>query len=133
MIINMKNNPNIRSAKNVDEYLKALPQDVRSILEDLRKTIKASAPMAEEVISYQIPTYRYHGALVHFMAAKNHCSFFVVNKSILEEFKDELKDYDTSGTTIHFTAENPLPKKLVEKIVKTRVKENELQIKNKQK
>lgn len=133
MIINMKNNPNIQPAKNVDEYLKALPQDVRSILEDLRKTIKASAPMAEEVISYQIPTYRYHGALVHFMAAKNHCSFFVVNKSILEEFKDELKDYDTSGTTIHFTAENPLPKKLVEKIVKTRVKENELQIKNKQK
>ena len=129
----MKNNPNILPAKNVDEYLKTLPQGVRATLESLRKTIKASAPMAEEVISYQIPTYRHHGALVHFMAAKNHCSFFVVNKSILEEFKDELKDYDTSGTTIHFTAENPLPKKLVEKIGKTRVKENELQIKNKQK
>ena len=131
MIINMKNNPNIQPAKNVDEYLKALPQDVRATLEDLRKIIKTSAPMAEEVISYQIPTYKYHGALVHFMAAKNHCSFFVINKSILEEFKDELKSYDTSGTTIHFTVENPLPPKLVEKIVKTRVKENELMSKNK--
>jgi len=125
----MKKDQSKGTEKNVDEYLKALPRDVRAILEDLRKTIKASAPMAEEVISYQIPTYRYHGALVHFMAAKNHCSFFVVNKSILEEFKDELKDYDTSGTTIHFTAENPLPPKLIEKIVKTRVKENELQSK----
>ena len=127
----MKNDPNTKPAKNVDEYLNTLPQDVRATLEDLRKTIKASAPMAEEVISYQIPTYKYQGALVHFMAAKNHCSFFVVNKSILEKFKDELKDYDTSGTTIHFTAENPLPLKLVEKIVMERVKENELRIKNK--
>ena len=127
MVTNMKN----ETAKNVDEYLKALPQDVRATLEDLRKIIKTSAPMAEEVISYQIPTYKYHGALVHFMAAKNHCSFFVINKSILEEFKDELKSYDTSGTTIHFTVENPLPPKLVEKIVKTRVKENELMSKNK--
>ena len=129
----MKKDQSKGTEKNVDEYLKALPQDVRAILEDLRKIIKASAPMAEEVISYQIPTYRYHGALVHFMAAKDYCSFFVVNKSILEEFKDELKGHDTSGTTIHFTVDNPLPSKLVEKIVKTRVKENELRVKNKQK
>ncbi len=128
--IAMKNDPNTKPAKNVDEYLNALPHDVRATLEGLRKTIKASAPMAEEVISYQIPTYKYHGALVHFMAAKNHCSFFVVNKSILEEFKDELNDYDISGTTIHFTAENPIPKELVEKIVKRRIKENELNKKN---
>lgn len=89
MITNMKN----ETAKNVDEYLKVLPQDVRATLEDLRKIIKASAPMAEEVISYQIPTYRYHGALVHFIAHKDYCSFFVVTKSILEEFKDDLIKY----------------------------------------
>ncbi|KYC52464.1 MAG: hypothetical protein AMQ22_00800 [Candidatus Methanofastidiosum methylothiophilum] len=122
----MKKDQDKGTVKNVDEYLKALPQDVRATLENLRNIIKTTAPLAEEVISYQIPTYRYHGALVHFMAHKNYCSFFVVNKSILETFKDELKDYESTGTTIHFTVKNPLPRDLVEKIVKERIRQNEL-------
>jgi uncharacterized protein YdhG (YjbR/CyaY superfamily) len=39
----------------------------------------------------------------------------------------------TAATTIHFSAENPLPATLVENIVKARVEENELCHKNKQK
>jgi len=54
----------------------------------------------------------------------------VVNKSILETFKSELEAYDTSGTTIHFSAETPLPAMLVEKIVKTRIEENKKRFKN---
>lgn len=123
----MKRDEKVKTAINVDEYIKALPEDVRAVLENLRNNIKAAAPMAEEVISYQIPTYKYNGALVHFMAHKDYCSFFVVNKSILEIFKEELKDYETFGTTIHFTVDNPLPSNLVEKIVKERIKQNELQ------
>lgn len=119
-----------QGAKNVEDYLEVLSLEVKVTLENLRKTIKATAPEAEEAISYQIPTYKYHGALVHFMAHKDYCSFFVVNKSILEIFKDELKDYDSSGTTIHFTVINPLPKELVEKIVKERIRQNELLNKN---
>jgi len=116
-------------AKDVDAYLATVPQDVRTVLENLRKAIMAAAPKAEEVISYRIPTFKYHGPLVHFVARKNYCSFIVVSKSILEIFKNELEDYDTSGTTIHFSAENPLPTALVTKIVKTRIKENEAMIK----
>jgi uncharacterized protein YdhG (YjbR/CyaY superfamily) len=54
----------------------------------------------------------------------------VVNKSILETFKSELEAYDTSGTTIHFSGETPLPATLVEKIVKTRIEENKKRFKN---
>ena len=111
--------------KNVDEYLQALPEEMRTTLEKVRQIIKAAAPMAEESISYQIPTYKYHGPLVHFVARKNYCSFIVVSKSILETFKSELEDYDISGTTIHFTPEKPLPATLIQKIVKARFKENE--------
>ena len=118
-------------AENVDAYLSSVPQDLRTVLENLRQAIKAAAPKAEEVISYRIPTYKYHGPLVHFVARKNYCSFIVASKSILEIFKSELEDYDTSGTTIHFSAENPLPATLVKKIVKSRIKENELSIKYK--
>ncbi len=120
-------------AKDVDAYLASTPKELRAVLENLRQAIKAAAPKAEEVISYQIPTYKYHGPLVHFVARASYCSFIAVSKTVLEKFKTELADFDTSGTTIHFTAENPLPAALVKKIVKARVAENEAHAKIKQK
>jgi uncharacterized protein YdhG (YjbR/CyaY superfamily) len=120
-------------AKDVDAYLAAAPQEQRTVLENLRAAIKAAAPKAEETISYQIPTYKYHGPLVHFVARESYFSFIAVSKTVLEKFKDELAGFDTSGTTIHFTAENPLPASLIKKIVKARVAENEAQARLKQK
>ncbi len=112
-------------ATTVDGYLAAVPEEARAVLESLRVTIRAAAPEAEERISYRIPTYRYHGPLVHFAAFKDHCSFVVGSESIIEEFESELEGYEISGTTIHFSAENPLPPALVERIVRARMRENE--------
>ena len=81
------------------------------------------------MISYQIPTYKHEGPLVHFAAFENHCSFVVVTKSIISAFKKELEPFKTSGTTIHFSPEKPLPASLVRKIVKARLKENEERLK----
>ena len=120
----MKQDQQKKPAKNVDENLAAAPEGVRSVLEKLRRTIRAAAPKSEEVISYQIPTFKYHGPLVFFAAFRNHCSFYVVSKSIMETFSSELRLWDTSGTTIHFSAKNPLPALLVKKIVKARIEEN---------
>jgi len=71
--------------------------------------------------------------LVFFAAFKDHLSFYVVSKSIMRTFSGELKPYHTSGTTIHFSVENPLPATLVKKIVKVRIAENESRAKQKQK
>lgn len=120
-------------AQNVDAYLASAPKELRAVLENLRKAIKAAAPKAEELISYQIPTYKYHGPLVHFVARESYCSFIAVSKTVLEKFKNELAGFDTSGTTIHFTVENSLSAALVKKIVKARVVENEAQTKLKRK
>ncbi len=65
------------------------------------------------------------GPLVHFAAFKDHCSLIVISKNILKTFDKELQSYKTSGTTIHFTPDKPIPAALVQKIVKTRIKENE--------
>jgi uncharacterized protein YdhG (YjbR/CyaY superfamily) len=119
--------------QNIDEYIAGFPDEVREILQKIRTTIHKAAPGAEEKISYQIPTYKYHGPLVHFVARTSYCSFIAVSKTVLEKFKAELANFDTSGTTIHFTVENPLPAALVKKIVKARVAENEAQAKLKQK
>jgi uncharacterized protein YdhG (YjbR/CyaY superfamily) len=113
------------STETVDGYLKALPKEMKSTLEDVRKAILSASPKIEEMISYRIPTYKYWGSLVHFAAFKDHCSLVVVSKSIFKIFEKELESYKKNGMTIHFGPEKPLPATLVKKIVKTRIKENE--------
>lgn len=114
-------------AKDVDAYLAALPDEARATLEKIRKVIKAAAPAAVEVISYQIPTYKYHGMLVSFAAFPNHCGFYVGTYILeMEAFKDELKSYDIGKGTIRFPVNKPLPATLVRKIVKARMAQNEV-------
>ena len=112
-------------AKDIDAYLAALPPDVRATLERLRQTIRAAAPEAEESLSYQLPTFKYRGRpLLYFGAYKNHCSLYAAGKELLKTLSVELKAFEISGSTIHFTPEHPLPVALVRKIVKARLKEN---------
>jgi uncharacterized protein YdhG (YjbR/CyaY superfamily) len=112
-------------AETVDDYLAALPDGPRAALEHLRTTIRAAAPEAEETISYRIPTYKFHGPLVHFAAFRDHSSLVVVSRPTLERSLGDLEGYSTSGTPIRFTAEHPLPTTLVGAIGRARVDENE--------
>ena len=110
----------------VDAYLAAVPEPARSTLEKMRVLIRSAAPAeATEAIGYGMPTFRYKGALVAYAAFKNHCSLFPMNASLVEAFKEELKEYKTSKGTIQFTVDKPLPAALVKKLVKARVAENE--------
>jgi uncharacterized protein YdhG (YjbR/CyaY superfamily) len=118
--------------QTVDDYLAALPEEARTTLEKIRKTIKAVAPKATEVISYQMPMYKYHGMLVGFAAFKDHCSFFP-GANPVATFKDELKAYKTSKGTIRFPIGKPLPAALVKKLVKARIAENEQRAAKKEK
>ncbi len=114
----------MKGPETVDAYMSGLPQKERSVLSNLRKTIKATAPKADEVISYGIPGYKYHGMLVYFAAFKKHLSFFP-GSSQIEKFRDEVKKYKTSKGTLQFTVDAPIPTALVKKIVKHRMKQNE--------
>jgi len=112
------------SLKDIDSYIAMLPEKMQPLLNKLRKTIRKAAPQAEELISYGMPAFRYHGMLVYFAGFKNHCSFFPGNAGLIKEMKTELKDFKTSAGTIQFTIENPLPAALVTKMVKIRMKQN---------
>ena len=57
--------------KDIDSYIAEQSEEVQPILQKLRQTIKKAAPKAEEVISYQMPAFKYHGMLVYFAANKN--------------------------------------------------------------
>src|SRR5947207_13826116 len=112
-------------AREVDDYLSRVPEDSRAALEHLRRTIKAIVPDAIEVISYQIPTFKYQGRmLVSYAAFAEHCSFFP-GAAPIEVHRNELTSYQTSKGTIRFPASKPLPAALVKKLVKSRIEENE--------
>jgi uncharacterized protein YdhG (YjbR/CyaY superfamily) len=112
-------------AETVDDYLAAVPEDSRKALERLRKTIRAAAPKAIEVISYQIPAYKQHGLLVGFAASREHLTFHLMSTSLMRARADELKDYKTGKASIQFQAGKPLPASLVTRLVKARIAENE--------
>ena len=109
--------------ETIDEYLAAVSSDKRAALQKLRKAIHAAMPGAEECISYGLPAFRYEGKVqVWFGAAMNHCSFYP--GGVVQEFKEELKHYETSKGTIRFPADEPLPPSLVRKLVKARLARN---------
>ncbi len=104
------------AAGTIDEYLAQLPPGKRAALQWLRRHIKAAAPAAEECISYGIPAFRLNGRLlVHFGAAARHCSFYP--GAVVESFRDELREYDTSKGTVRFPPDAPPPAALVRKLV----------------
>jgi len=112
--------------KTIDEYLAVVNADQRAALEKLRKTIRAAAPKAEECISYGLAAFRLNGRpLVAFGATANHCAFFPMSSTTVEDHKDELTGYNTSKGTIRFQPDKPLPVVLVRKLVKARIVENE--------
>lgn len=109
--------------KNVDEYIGTCPEGVQDVLEKIRKTIQEAVPEAQEIISYQMPTYRLHENLVHFAAFKNHVSFFPT-PSAIEAFKNELSFYETSKGTIKFPLGKPVPYDLVGAMTRFRAEES---------
>ena len=109
--------------ENVDAYIKQFPKNVQEALQQLRKTIRAAAPKAEEVISYKMPGYKFHGMLVYFAGYKNHIGFYAAPTGH-EAFKKELSVYKTGKGSVQFPLDQPLPLKLVTQIVKFRVAQN---------
>jgi len=117
--------------KSVDDYLAALPAKQRKALESLRRVIKSAAPKATEGISYQMPTYKHKGMLVSFAAFTNHLSLFGATSDFRRKFAKELKGFEQTTGSVHFTPERPIPAAVVRGIVKARVAENEAWAKRK--
>jgi uncharacterized protein YdhG (YjbR/CyaY superfamily) len=107
----------------IDEYISGFPQEIQAILQKIRKTIKEAAPEAQEAISYQMPTFKLKGNLVHFAAFTNHIGFYPVPSGI-EKFKTELSIYKQGKGSVQFPLDKPIPYDLIRKIVEFRVIEN---------
>jgi uncharacterized protein YdhG (YjbR/CyaY superfamily) len=118
--------------QNVDEYISNFSPDVQKKLHDLRELIKEVAPTAEEKISYQMPAFFQNGILVYFAAYKNHIGLYALPSGNIA-FQKELSKYKTGKGSIQFPLDQPLPIKLISKIVKFRVQENYKKVRSKAK
>jgi uncharacterized protein YdhG (YjbR/CyaY superfamily) len=113
------------ASKDVDEYLARIPEPARGTLKKIRAAIRSAVPSeTTEAISYRIPAFKYKGTLLWYAAFSDHCSLFPT-ASVIEAFKDELKNFPTSKGTIHFPVDKPLPATLVRKLVKARIAQQE--------
>lgn len=113
-----------QSAKNVDEYIKSFPQEIRDLLMQVRKTIKQAAPGAEEGISYGMPAYKTYGKpLVYFAAYKGHIGFYATPTGHAA-FVEELSRYKQGKGSVQFRLDEPIPYDLISSITKFRVAEN---------
>jgi uncharacterized protein YdhG (YjbR/CyaY superfamily) len=110
--------------KTVAEYFSSAPAEARSRLKEIRAIVTQAAPKAEEVISYNMPGLRLHDMLVWYAGYKKHIGFYP-RSSMIDKFQKELAAYEVSKGAIRFPLDEPLPAKLITKIVKVRIKENE--------
>ena len=109
--------------QTIDAYIAGFPEDVQVVLQLIRQTIHETAPEATEAISYQMPTFKLHGNLVHFGAFKNHIGFYPV-PSGMEAFKDELAGYKQGKGSVQFPLDKPMPLDLIRRMVRFRVEES---------
>lgn len=107
---------------SIEEYFSWFSPEIQAKLKQIRAILKAALPESKEVISYHMPAYKTTEVLVYFASMKNHLGFYPTNSGV-SEFKEELKNYQTSKGAIQFPYDQPLPEKLIRDIALFRQEE----------
>jgi uncharacterized protein YdhG (YjbR/CyaY superfamily) len=108
----------------VTAYIAATPPRARPMLRQIRATIRAAAPGAEEKLSYGMPYYGHHGRLAYFAAFRDHVSVFIPGR-VLPAFAREIGAYWRGKATLQFPIGTKVPVGLLGRIVRARRRENE--------
>jgi uncharacterized protein YdhG (YjbR/CyaY superfamily) len=112
------------SAEDIDGYLAAVDEPARATLEEVRRSILAVVPDAEQCISYGMPAFRVEGTVVAgFAAFTKHLSYLPHSGSVLDALADDLAGYEGTKGSLHFPVDQPLPRDLVERLVRTRMRQ----------
>jgi uncharacterized protein YdhG (YjbR/CyaY superfamily) len=110
------------SAAEIDEYLQALSEPKRGTLEQLRRRILEVLPESEQCISYGMPAFRVDGKVVAgFAAFTNHLAYVPHSGSVFQAMADDLSGFTYTTGSLHFPVDEPLPGRLVEKLIATRL------------
>lgn len=111
----------------IDQYHAAFSGESLKRMQRIRAIINKVVPEAEECISYQIPCFKYKGYLIYYAAFANHITLSnPFSQAFLDTFQDELKGYKVSKAAIQLPNDQPLPEKMIKRMILFRKKENEL-------
>ena len=114
--------------KDLDSYIKRHSSTEQKLLQELRELIRTTTK-GEECISYSMPAFRYHGKIVAcFRMYAHHLGFYPYSGGILKQFLPQLKKYKTSTGAVQLPKDKKLPKTLIQKILKARMKEIKQQL-----
>src|SRR5262249_16724290 len=111
--------------KSFDEYLATFDGKHAAGLKAIRKAILAGVPQAEEVISYQIPGFKFHGWIFYLSAHKEHFSLSCPPPiAAFEEFSEQLTEYEQTKSALRIPMSSPLPLDLIRKMAAFQAKSN---------
>jgi uncharacterized protein YdhG (YjbR/CyaY superfamily) len=109
---------------NIDSYISAFPKDVQSRLTKVRQTIRAAAPRAVEVISYNMPAFKQRGMLVYFAGFKEHVGLYPPVRGDVRLERAVAKYAGPKGN-LKFPYAAPLPLALIARIVRHKVRQDD--------
>lgn len=102
--------------KSVEEYVNSFPAETQTVLHEIIKLIREVAPEAQEMISYQMPTFELNGNRIYFAANKQHIGFYAIYQPT--DFEEELVEYRSTKDTIRIPLDEPLPQDLIRKLIR---------------
>ena len=109
---------------SISEYVSTLPENAQKAMGEIIATIKANVPDAEEHISYNMPAFKVNGEyFIHFSAWKNHIGMYPIPAGN-EAFQKQIEPYRSAKSSLNFPLAQPMPIKLIEKVIKFRISEN---------
>ena len=109
--------------KTHTEYIAQQPKERQKKLREMRAILKKAAPGAKEEIKWGVPTFAYKRILFAYNGIKGNISF-MPTPPVIKAFAKELKEYATGKATVKFPLKKALPKALITKMAKYRVKES---------
>lgn len=110
--------------QSIDDYIAACPPESQAYLQEIRKLIRRLGPDAKERISYQIAAFERNGKnIIHFAGWKTHVSLYPVPAGS-EAFERQIAKYVDGKGTVKFALDEPLPLKLIERVVKLHLEAN---------
>jgi uncharacterized protein YdhG (YjbR/CyaY superfamily) len=110
------------SAREIDDYLEAVPEPQRSTLRQVRAVVEELLPDdIEPGIAYGLAAYKLGGVgVAGFGAYKDHCTYAPMSGSITAELADVLAGFDTTKGAVRFPADTPLPREIIAALLTAR-------------
>lgn len=113
----------MKAYKNVDVYIKAATKETQNVLKEVRLIVKSACPQAVETIAYGMPAYSWKDKpLFYFAAMKSHLGLYPTPGPI-QTLAKILKDFSTSKGCVRIPYTAKLPKTIISKLIKERMKE----------